>query len=93
MVYIPQSINGASVLQYAVRSSPEGYGVIQSEKEGPSVVSTIAICRYAQDDSINVFLCNSSFKVLKDYNFSSIEDAIEFVVDEFSVKNWNSFNK
>jgi hypothetical protein len=72
-------LDGAEVIAI---SKKDDFGVIRySDNSMPPIpVKYLAICKYENDNSIFVFLCNENYEVEQDSVFDTIEEAKHYVL-------------
>ncbi len=72
-------LDGAKVIAI---SKKDDFGVIKySDNSMPPIsVKYLAICKYANDNSIFVFLCNENYEVEQDSVFDTVEEAKQYAL-------------
>ena len=70
----PEMLDGARVLYFTPK---DDYGVIRyPEGEIADRIRYLAICRYDQDNSCYLFLCDEKGEVVNDWSYASIEECM-----------------
>jgi len=79
----PKEIDGAKVLEWAWSGS-KPFGVLCSESgDLTSEIFGLAICRYANSDTIYRFSCDPEWEVEQDSDYNSIAEAKIFLPSQY----------
>jgi hypothetical protein len=83
----PQTLDGAVVLYFCSLDhcvQPTGRHSIQLEDGSIYTPTNVAICRYDYDPTIYRFYCDDGWEVVTDMDYTSIEEAIDTVEQDYS---------
>ncbi|HKZ67022.1 MAG TPA: hypothetical protein VJ111_11720 [Chitinophagaceae bacterium] len=90
MIEPPNYLDGAKVIKWAW-SGREPFGTIgNTNDDEKEEVFGLAVCKYDDSDNFYRFSCDKNCQVVNDALHNSIEDAIEFLPEQYknAERNW-----
>ncbi|WLE96478.1 MAG: hypothetical protein QTN59_17560 [Candidatus Electrothrix communis] len=91
----PETIDNTDVLCWAW-SGDRPFGVVKfSDGSVAAEIYGLAICRYNDTGTIYRFSCNKDWETEQDRNYSSVEDAKEYLPEQYKnvQVNWIDFTE
>lgn len=77
---VPETLDGAWVLAYCALDGCTATGLHQLIIDGKPVRPTYAaVCSYGDDSPVYHFSCNEAWEVIGDFDYDSLEAAIEHI--------------
>lgn len=92
MIAPPNYLDGAKVIKWAwAKQNPFGYVANKDGKQREEIYG-LAICQYEKNKSIYRFSCNKKWNTVQDEVYSTVEDAIKQLPEQYkNVKvNWQT---